>query len=69
MGLVVWSAILAVFLGYQGFCLTSRDDRWPAITEILAVVVRNPAGRWVLFGLWLWFGWHLFVRTARFLPA
>jgi hypothetical protein len=63
MGVVVWGLVIAVFLGYQGFCLLSDDDRWPPITEILRDVVRYPAGRWVLAGLWLWLGWHLFVRT------
>jgi hypothetical protein len=29
--------------------------------------MRYPAGRWVLFALWLWFGWHFFVRGWRFL--
>jgi hypothetical protein len=23
-----------------------------------------PLGRFVLFGLWLWLGWHLFARGA-----
>lgn len=26
-----------------------------------------PVGRWALFGLWLWFGWHTFVRGWHFL--
>ena len=63
MGVAVWALVIAVFLGYQGFCLVSDDDRWPPITEILGDAIRYPAGRWVLFGLWLWLGWHLFVRT------
>jgi Family of unknown function (DUF6186) len=63
MGVAVWAAIIAVFLGYQGFCLLSDDDRWPPITEIFGDVIRYSPGRWVLFGLWLWLGWHLFVRT------
>jgi Family of unknown function (DUF6186) len=63
MGVVVWAVVIAAFLGYQGFCLVSDDDRWPSITEILRDVIRYPVGRWVLFGLWLWLGWHLFVRT------
>jgi hypothetical protein len=69
MGFLVWSLIMAMFLGYQGFCLVDANDRWPPITEILAVAIRNPVARAVLFGLWLWLGWHLFVRTARFLPS
>jgi hypothetical protein len=63
MGVAVWALVIGVFLGYQGFCLLSDDDRWPPITEIFRDVIRYPAGRWVLSGLWLWLGWHLFVRT------
>jgi hypothetical protein len=63
MGVAIWALVFAVFLGYQGFCLLSDDDRWPPITEIIRDVVRYPAGRWVMAGLWLWLGWHLFVRT------
>jgi hypothetical protein len=63
MGVAVWAMLVAVFLGYQGFCLLSDDDRWPPITDIFRDVIRYPAGRWLLFGLWLWLGWHLFVRT------
>lgn len=63
MGVAVWALVISAFLGYQGFCLVSDDDRWPSFTEILRDVVRYPGGRWVLGGLWLWLGWHLFVRT------
>jgi Family of unknown function (DUF6186) len=63
MGVAVWALVIGVFLGYQGFCLLSDDDRWPPITEIFRDVIRYPVGRWVLFGLWLWLGWHLFIRT------
>ena len=69
MGVAVWAILIGVFLGYQGFCLLSDDDRWPPITDIFRDVIRYPAGRWVLFGLWLWLGWHLFVRTLVSPPA
>jgi uncharacterized protein DUF6186 len=66
MGLVVWALVFGVVLGYQGFCLTSTDDRWPALSEIVRDVMQHSVGRWVLFALWLWLGWHLFVRGWRF---
>jgi hypothetical protein len=28
--------------------------------------MRYPVGRWAVFALWLWFGWHLFVRGWHF---
>lgn len=66
MGLVVWAVLFGLLLGYQGFALVRAQDRWPALSEVLDTVMRHAAGRWVLFALWLWFGWHLFVRGWRF---
>jgi Family of unknown function (DUF6186) len=66
IGLVGWGILVGGVLGYQGFCLLDNDDRWPALSDIIRDVMRHPAGRWVLFGLWLWFGWHLFVRGWKF---
>jgi Family of unknown function (DUF6186) len=66
IGLAVWAVLIGGVLAYQGLGLVHNDDRWPAFSDLLRVVMRHAAGRWVLFGLWLWFGWHLFVRGWRF---
>ncbi len=47
----------------ESVCLIDRNSR---VSDVLRVAMRYPLGRWVLFGLWLWFGWHLFVRGWRF---
>lgn len=65
-GLVGWAVVMAILLAYQGLCLVRPNDQWPAFSDLLRVVMRYPAGRWVLFGLWLWSGWHFFVRGWRF---
>ena len=56
MGLVVWGVLLGAVIAYQGVCLVSPDDRWPSISHILRTVTGNTAGRWILFGMWLWLG-------------
>ncbi len=66
IGLVVWAVIIGAALAYQGFTLVHNDDRWPAFSDILHTVMDHPLGRWVVFGVWLWFGWHLFIRGWRF---
>ena len=66
LGLAIWAILVGAILAYQGLCLVRNDDRWPAFSDMLRVVMRTPVGRWVLFGLWLWLGWHLFVRGWRF---
>lgn len=62
MGLVVWGVLLGVVLAYQALCLVSATDRWPSFSHVLRDVTNTTAGRWILFGMWLWVGWHLFVR-------
>ncbi len=66
MGVLVWAVLFALLLAYQGFALVRNDDRWPAFSDVMDVAMRNPVSRWLLFALWLWFGWHLFVRGWRF---
>jgi Family of unknown function (DUF6186) len=63
MGVAIWTGLFAAFLAYQGFCLAAGSSRWPPITEIFRDIVGFSLGRAVLFALWLWLGWHLFVRT------
>ncbi len=65
IGLVVWGVLFGLLFAYQGLALVSTNDRWPSFSHVLRVVMRNPAGRWTLFGLWLWLGWHLFARSLR----
>lgn len=67
IGLVGWGVLVGLALAYQGLCLVRNDDGWPAFSDVLRVVMRYPAGRWILFGLWLWMGWHLFIRGWNFL--
>jgi hypothetical protein len=66
MGIAVWAALFGLLLGYQGFALVRDDDRWPAFSDLMRTIMRYPVGRWLLFAVWLWFGWHLFVRGWRF---
>lgn len=66
IGLAIWAVLIGAVLAYQGLGLVRNDDAWPAFSDVLRVVMRHSVGRWVLFGLWLWFGWHLFVRGWRF---
>lgn len=35
---------------------------WPTMSDMLRAFMRPTVGRWLVFGLWLWIGWHLFIR-------
>jgi Family of unknown function (DUF6186) len=52
---VAWEA-LGLFVGHG----------WPTLSRVTRDVTRLPVGRWVLFGAWLWLGWHLFIRGWQF---
>jgi hypothetical protein len=53
-------AALAVSAGI--LLLTSRGRPGATPAAYLTTVMRHPAGRWVLLLLWMWVGWHFFVR-------
>jgi len=36
------------------------------MSDIFRTIMRPLLGRVVVFGLWLWLGWHLFIRGWRF---
>jgi Family of unknown function (DUF6186) len=61
VAVVGWLLIVAVSLTWQGIGLVLGDE-WPTLTDFFRAFMRPASGRAVLFGLWLWLGWHLFVR-------
>jgi len=66
MGRVVWGVLVGALFAYQGWTLARDDPRWPTASAVFRSVMRNPVGRWALFGAWMWLGWHLFVRGWEF---
>jgi hypothetical protein len=61
IAVVGWLVIVAVLLTWQGIGLILGAE-WPTLTDFFRASMRSTLGRFVLFGLWLWLGWHLFVR-------
>lgn len=64
-GLIGWAAIFGVFLLWEGLGLT-MGQHWPTLSHMLRAVTRPLPGRLFAFGLWLWIGWHLFIRGWNF---
>ena len=60
-----WIAIFGAMFAWQGIALAGID-RWPTMSDILRAFTRPVAGRWLMFGMWLWLGWHVFVRGWEF---
>lgn len=66
IGLIGWAVLVAAILIWEGIGLLAPHDRWPTLSDMFRTVTASVAGRWILFALWLWLGWHLFVRGWRF---
>jgi hypothetical protein len=64
-GLIGWAVIFGAFLVWEGLGLTV-GHQWPTLSHMLRTITRPLPGRLVLFGLWLWVGWHLFIRGWNF---
>src|SRR2546425_9015321 len=65
IGLIGWAVIFGAFLVWEGLGLTI-GNQWPTLSHMLRAITRPLPGRLVLFGLWLWVGWHLFIRGWTF---
>ena len=62
LGLAGWVVVLGLGLAWEGFGLVFAREHWPSVSDLLRVMSRPVAGRWLLLALWIWLGWHLFVR-------
>jgi hypothetical protein len=61
VAVVGWIVIFGALFAWQGIGL-ARGPEWPTMSDMLRSFMRPVAGRSLLFGVWLWIGWHLFVR-------
>jgi Family of unknown function (DUF6256)/Family of unknown function (DUF6186) len=66
IGYLAWAVLFGALFAYEGLAL-ARVTGVPSLSDDVRVIMRYPAGRWALFALWLWAGWHLFIRSWRFL--
>lgn len=57
-----WLVIVGALLAWQGLGL-ARGPEWPTMSDFLRAFMGPLLGRAIVFGVWLWIGWHLFVRS------
>jgi hypothetical protein len=62
LGLAGWVVVLGLGLAWEGLGLVFAREHWPSMSDLLRGLSRPIAGRWLLLALWIWLGWHLFVR-------
>jgi hypothetical protein len=65
IALVGWLVIVGAFLVWQGLALVYAPE-WPTMSQLFRDFMEPFAGRIVMIGLWLWLGWHLFIRGWGF---
>jgi hypothetical protein len=66
IGYLVWAVLFGALFAWEGLAL-SHISGVPTLSDAFRVIMRYPFGRWALFALWLWFGWHIFIRGWHFL--
>ena len=66
VGYLVWAGLFGALFAWEGLSL-ARVASLPTLSDVFRVIMRYPVGRWALFALWLWAGWHFFVRGWHFL--
>lgn len=66
IGYLVWAILFGTLFAWEGLALVGVTGV-PTLSAVLRVITRYPAGRWALFALWLWAGWHFFIRGWHFL--
>jgi hypothetical protein len=44
----------------------ARGTDWPTVSDMLRSFMQFPVGRVLLLGMWMWLGWHLFIRHWEF---
>lgn len=65
-GYLVWAVLFGALFAWEGLAL-AKVDSVPSLSDVFRLIMRYPVGRWALFALWLWFGWHVFIRGWHFL--
>jgi hypothetical protein len=58
--------LLAAALVLEGLGLTLAGHQWPTVSDLFRSLTRPALGRWIFFALWLWAGWHFFIRGWEF---
>ncbi len=66
IGYLVWAVLFGALFAWEGLGLAGVAG-CPTLSDVFRLIMRYPVGRWALFALWLWVGWHAFIRGWHFL--
>jgi hypothetical protein len=63
LGYAVYALIAALAIAWCAFTYV-RQPRFATLDNVLARCMRHRVGRWIMWALWAFLGWHLFVRGS-----
>ena len=66
-GYLIWVVILGAVFAWEGLAFAGVTGV-PTLGRVFGVIARHPFGRWSMFALWLWTGWHFFIRGPHYFP-
>jgi uncharacterized protein DUF6186 len=66
IGYALWTLLLVALLALEACGLTLSGHQWPTLSDLFRSATRPVYGRWIFFALWLWLGWHFFIRGWEF---
>ncbi len=66
IGYALWALLLVALLALEACGLTLSGHQWPTLSDLFRSATRPVYGRWIFFALWLWLGWHFFIRGWEF---
>jgi hypothetical protein len=64
-GYLVWAILLGALFAWEALALAGVTGV-PSLSGVFREITRYRLGRWALFALWLWAGWHFFIRGWHF---
>jgi hypothetical protein len=67
LGYLIWAVLFGAVFAWEGLALSHISGSVPTLSATFRAIMKYPPGRWALFALWLWLGWHLFIRGWHFL--
>jgi len=59
LGYLVWAVLIGAVFAWEGLALSGISGSVPTLSATFRVIMR--------YALWLWLGWHLFIRGWHFL--
>lgn len=62
---VIVGGYVVLLLVAVALSVSARGHRpYASPAAFVATVMGHPAGRWLVLLLWMWVGWHFFVRGS-----